>query len=60
MKIQQNNGQNGSKLDDHQEHVPEILGYIHMDKLFKQDHMACAADGQPLRDPLNDPEKGRF
>ena len=31
-----------------------------MDKLFKQDHMACAADGQPLRDPLNDPEKGRF
>ena len=53
-------GDDRAQLDHIQEHIHERLADVELDKLIHQNHVARAADGQPLRDPLDDPEEDRL
>ena len=52
--------ENGAKLDDDKEHVPEFLGDVELDELVDQDHVPRRGDRQPLRDALDQTEKRGF
>lgn len=58
MEIQDDDSQDGPELNDNQKHLFERGGSVELDEFIGQDHMAGAADRQPLRDALDDAQDG--
>ena len=52
--------QDGSQLDDHQKHVPEVSRHIERHELVEQQHVARARYWQPFRNSLNQSKEGRL
>ena len=60
MEKQHADGQNGTKLNHDQEHVPERLAHVHLDELIHQDHVTRRRNRQPFGDALDQAHEGRF
>ena len=52
--IQYHHSQNGAQLDHHTEHGKKFIAQVKLQKLFGQDHVSGAGNGQPLGDALDD------
>ena len=53
-------GKDGAELDDHEEHVPEVLGDVQREELVEQQHVTGRGDGQPLGNALHNTHQDRF
>ena len=60
LEIEHDDGHDGAELNNHEEHVHELLGYLQLDELIYQDHVSGARDRQPLRQSLNHAEQYRL
>ena len=53
LEVEHHNRQNGTQLDDHAEHLHKFGAQAEFQHLFGQNHMACAGDGQPFGNTLD-------
>ena len=54
------NSQNRTQLNDHKEHFLERFRHIQSNQIIQQEHVSGAADGQPLRNTLYNPNDNDF
>src|SRR5699024_7784805 len=60
MKVNQDNRENGSELDDNEEHFFKSSGSLQLDKFFNKNHVTRAADGKPFSNSLNNSQQNGF
>ena len=60
VEVHHDDGQNGTQLNDNEEHVPELLGDVELDELVDENHVARRGHRQPLGDALDEAKERRF
>lgn len=60
VPVDDDNGHDGSNLNDDFKHAVKWFWNVQFDKLIKQDHMPRAADRKPFGDAFNDTEQEGF
>ena len=58
--VHENDGQDGTELDDDKKHLPEGVALLDLYDLIQKDHVAGRADRQPFGDSFYDTVEDRF
>ena len=60
MEEQQDNRQNGAKLNDNLKQLIKFIRNLQLHKFIQQNHVSRRGNGQPFRNALDQTQEGRF